>query len=384
MVHIAPAFGEEDYALGRAEGLMFLEPVALDGTLTGGPFARAVREGGRPRRSRRTSTARGLLLASETIRHTYPFCWRCDTPVLYYAKPSWYIRTTAVRDALVANNQDIHWVPGHIRDGRFGEWLDGNVDWALSRERYWGTPLPFWVCEDCRRTDCIGSYEELAERAGLDAPPPDPHRPYIDEVTLACPDCGGEMRRTPEVADAWFDSGAMPYAQWHYPFENGRSCSRERFPADFICEAVDQTRGWFYTLHALATLLHSTGDVPEGIAYRNVISLGLIEDAEGQKMSKSRGNIVNHWEVLDAYGADALRWYHVHGWRRPGNSRRFSPELVARGPAAGALDALEHLLVLRHLRQHRRLRPGERARARGAHRARPLGALGAARRRCDA
>ena len=325
VVHVAPAFGEEDYELGRAEGLMFLEPVALDGTLTGGPFGGQFAKDADPGITADLD-ARGLLLASEEIRHTYPFCWRCDTPVLYYAKPSWYIRTTAVRDELVANNQDIRWVPGHIRDGRFGEWLDGNVDWALSRERYWGTPLPFWVCEECRDAVCIGSYEELAARAGLDEPPPDPHRPFIDEVTVPCRDCDGEMRRTPEVADAWFDSGAMPYAQFHYPFEHEDEFE-ERFPADFICEAVDQTRGWFYTLHALATLLHSTGDAPEGVSYRNVICLGLIEDGEGQKMSKSRGNIVDHWEVIDAYGADALRWY-MYTASPPGNSRRFSPELV--------------------------------------------------------
>ena len=325
VVHIAPAFGEEDYALGRAEGLMFLEPVALDGTFVGGQFGgRFVKEADAA--IIEDLAARGLLLASATIRHTYPFCWRCETPVLYYAKPSWYIRTTAVRDALVANNQRIHWVPGHVRDGRFGEWLEGNVDWALSRERYWGTPLPFWGCEGCQRVDCIGSYAELVERGGLDGPPEDPHRPYIDEVTLRCPDCGATMRRTPEVADAWFDSGAMPYAQWHYPFE-GEQAFAEQFPADFICEAVDQTRGWFYTLHALATLLHRTEDVPDGISYRNVISLGLIEDAEGRKMSKSRGNIVDHWEVLETYGADALRWY-MYTAAPPGNARRFSPELV--------------------------------------------------------
>ena len=325
VVHIAPAFGEEDYALGRAEGLTFLEPVGLDGAFIGGPWAGQFVKDADPAITADLE-ARGLLLASGTIRHTYPFCWRCDTPVLYYAKPSWYIRTTAVRDRLVANNQQIHWVPAHIRDGRFGEWLVGNVDWALSRERYWGTPLPFWSCEDCRRTDCIGSFEELAERGGLDGPPEDPHRPYIDEVTLDCPDCGGEMRRTPEVADAWFDSGAMPYAQWHYPFENGEVFDA-RFPADFICEAVDQTRGWFYTLHAIATLLHAIDEVPEGVAFRNVISVGLIEDGEGQKMSKSRGNVVNPWEVIDAHGADALRWY-MYAAAPPGNSRRFSSELV--------------------------------------------------------
>ena len=325
IVHIAPAFGEDDYQLGRGEGLMFLEPVGLDGAFLGGPWAgRFVKEADPDIIEELRS--RGRLLASATIHHTYPFCWRCDTPVLYYAKPSWYIRTTAVRDALVANNQQIHWVPDHIRDGRFGEWLEGNVDWAISRERYWGTPLPFWECEGCRRVDCIGSFAELAERGGLDAPLEDPHRPYIDEVTLRCLDCGEQMRRTPEVADAWFDSGAMPYAQWHYPFENA-DVFAERFPADFICEAVDQTRGWFYTLHALATLLHRAEEVPEGISYRNVISLGLIEDGEGRKMSKSRGNIVDWSAVVSEHGADALRWY-MYAAAPPGNSRRFSSELV--------------------------------------------------------
>ena len=325
VVHVAPAFGEEDYGLGRAEGLMFLQPVAADGTLTGGPFA------GRFAKDADADIAadlgaRGLLLASGTIRHTYPFCWRCDTPVLYYAKPSWYVRTTAVRDRLIEHNRRIRWVPAHVRDGRFGEWLEGNVDWALSRERYWGTPLPFWVCGVCGRADCVGSYAELAERAGLEAPPEDPHRPHIDAVALSCPDCGGAMRRTPEVADAWFDSGAMPYAQWHYPFERA-DVFAERFPADFICEAVDQTRGWFYTLHALAALLHAAGEAPDGIAFRNVICLGLIEDGDGQKMSKSRGNVVDPWEVIEAHGADALRWY-MYAAAPPGNSRRFSADLV--------------------------------------------------------
>ena len=325
VVHVAPAFGEEDFELGRAEGLMFLEPVALDGTLIGGPFAGRFAKDADPDIAADLE-ARGLLLASGTIRHTYPFCWRCDTPVLYYAKPSWYIRTTAMREALAENNRGIRWVPAHVRDGRFGEWLEGNVDWALSRERYWGTPLPFWICEACGRADCVGSYAELAERGGLGGPPEDPHRPYIDEVTLSCPDCGGAMRRTPEVADAWFDSGAMPYAQSHHPFE-GADDFAQRFPADFICEAVDQTRGWFYTLHALATLLHGAGDAPAGVAFRNVICLGLIEDGDGQKMSKSRGNVVDPWEVLERHGADALRWY-MYAAAPPGNSRRFSADLV--------------------------------------------------------
>ena len=276
VLHVAPAFGADDYAMGREQGLLFLQPVTLDGAMIGGPgdgvFAKQADE---------AITAdlreRGLLWRSETVRHTYPFCWRCDTPVLYYAKPSWYIRTTAVRDAMVEHNREITWVPAHIRDGRFGEWLEGNVDWAVSRERYWGTPLPLWVCELCGHVDCVGSYAELRERARAATIAPaaefDPHRPHIDAVELGCPQCGGTMRRTPEVADAWFDSGAMPYAQWHYPFEHEDTFD-ERFPADFICEAVDQTRGWFYTLHALATLLHRTEDAPEGIAFRNVISVG--------------------------------------------------------------------------------------------------------------
>ena len=328
IVHIAPAFGEDDYQLGRDQGLMFLQPVSLSGSMVGGPFDGRFVKDADPEVIADLE-ARGLLWASATIRHTYPFCWRCDTPVLYYAKPSWYIRTTAVADRLVETNQSIHWVPDHIREGRFGGWLEGNIDWAVSRERYWGTPLPLWVCELCGQIECIGSYEELRGRARpgtLPEPFEDPHRPFIDGVELGCASCGGTMRRTPEVADAWFDSGAMPYAQWHYPFENA-DVFDERFPADFICEAVDQTRGWFYTLHALSNLLHRTEDVPEPIAFRNVISLGHILDGDGLKMSKSRGNVIDPWEVLDAHGADALRWY-LYTASPPGNSRRFSSDLV--------------------------------------------------------
>ena len=327
IVHIAPAFGEDDYALGRAEGLLFLQPVGLDGRFSAGPWAgQFVKEADRD--IRRDLRSRGVLLRDEQIQHTYPFCWRCDTPVLYYAKPSWYIRTTAVRDGLIEGNQRIHWVPGHIRDGRFGEWLEGNIDWAVSRERYWGTPLPFWTCDACGQTDCIGSYDELRARSGAAEEIADPHRPYIDAVTLACsqPGCAGTMTRTVEVADAWFDSGAMPYAQSHFPFEGADDFST-RFPADFICEAVDQTRGWFYTLHALATLLHRTEDIESSIAYRNVISLGHILDGNGQKMSKSRGNVVDPWSVLNVHGADALRWC-LYTASPPGNPRRFSTELV--------------------------------------------------------
>ena len=338
VLHSAPAFGEADYQMGRDFGLMFLQPVRLDGTLIGGPgdglFAKVADE-----KIIEDLRQRRLLWKHETIRHTYPFCWRCGTAVLYYAKPSWYIRTTAVRDALVEHNQEIHWVPGHIQEGRFGEWLEGNIDWAVSRERYWGTPLPIWVCELCDTQEVMGSFAELFERALPGTATPmqseglaeqfgvDPHRPYVDKVEIGCRNCGGAMKRTPEVADAWFDSGAMPYAQWHYPFEN-QDTFDARFPADFICEAVDQTRGWFYTLHALATLLNRTEDVPEGISFQNVICLGHILDGEGQKMSKSKGNVVDPWTVLDAQGADAIRWY-MYTASPPGNSRRFSADLVA-------------------------------------------------------
>ncbi|RLT43345.1 MAG: isoleucine--tRNA ligase [Chloroflexi bacterium] len=334
ILHVAPAFGEDDYVMGRTEGLMFLQPVRLDGTLVGGPgdglFAKVA-----DRPIWEDLDTRGLLFRRETIRHTYPFCWRCDTPVLYYAKPSWYIRTTAVARKMVRNNRAIHWVPEHVQEGRFGEWLEGNIDWAVSRERYWGTPLPLWVCGECDHIECIGSYEDLLERALGDTGSAiraadgtiDPHRPYIDRVEIECPECDGTMRRTSEVADAWFDSGAMPYAQWHYPFEN-EDTFESRFPADFICEAVDQTRGWFYTLHALATLLNHTDDVDSGIAYENVICLGHILDGDGLKMSKSRGNVVNPWSVLDQHGADAVRWY-MYTASPPGNSRRFSSDLVA-------------------------------------------------------
>ena len=333
VLHVAPAFGAADYEIGRMNNLMFLQPVAPDGTAIGGPgdglFAKDA-----DKAIIRDLRERGLLFKSEQIRHTYPFCWRCSQPILYYAKPSWYIRTTQVKESLVSGNQEIGWVPGHIRDGRFGEWLADNVDWAVSRERYWGTPLPIWICELCGSTEVIGSFSELEDRAIGGTGQAirngdgdiDPHRPFVDEVVIGCGDCSGAMRRTPEVADAWFDSGAMPYAQWHYPFENKEEFD-QKFPADFICEAVDQTRGWFYTLHALATLLNSTGDVSSTHSFRNVICLGHILDGNGQKMSKSVGNVIDPWTVLDEYGADAVRWT-MYTAAPPGNSRRFSPDLV--------------------------------------------------------
>lgn len=329
IVHVATAFGGEDFEAGKRHGLLFVQPVDLRGVMAsglpgGGKFVKDA-----DRDVLADLRERGLLLRSETIRHTYPFCWRCGTPLLYYAKPSWYIRTTRHKDALIANNERIQWYPAHVKHGRFGNWLENNVDWAVSRERYWGTPLPFWVCASCGAQTCIGSHAELVERATNReeaARLTDFHRPFIDAVLLRCESCGGEMRRVAEVADAWFDSGAMPYAQWHFPFENREEFLRH-FPADFICEAVDQTRGWFYTLHAEATLLHAAGAVPEGIAFRNVIVLGHILDEKGQKMSKSRGNVVEPWDVIEAHGADAVRWY-MYTATPAGAPRRFSAALV--------------------------------------------------------
>jgi isoleucyl-tRNA synthetase len=264
--------------------------------------------------------ARGLLYRSESYTHTYPFCWRCDTPLLYYARSTWYIRTSQFKERLVRLNQEINWVPAHIKNGRFGNWLENNVDWALGRERYWGTPLPIWECPNCRRQMAVGSAAELSKLSGRDLAGVDLHRPFVDQITFPCPECKGTMQRVPELIDVWFDSGAMPVAQWHFPYEN-REQFRAQFPADFICEAVDQTRGWFYSLHAIAALLF------DSVAFKNVICLGLVLDGEGQKMSKSRGNIIDPWEVFNAHGADAFRWY-LYTASPPGQERRFSNDLV--------------------------------------------------------
>ena len=323
IVHIAPAFGDEDLGLGRERQLAFVQQVDLQGVITGSyPFAGKFVKDADPEIAADLEN-RGLLYHQGVYRHTYPFCWRCDTPLLYYAKTSWYIRTTAVKDNLVGNNSRINWYPEHIREGRFGEWLRNNVDWAISRERYWGTPIPIWQCDNCVQTVCIGSVEELSERSGADLNDLDLHRPYVDDVTWPCrvEDCTGTMQRVPEVMDCWFDSGMMPLAQWHYPFENRDIETDGRLPADYICEAVDQTRGWFYSLHALSTLMQ------DDIAYRNVICLGLILDGRGRKMSKRLGNIVEPDTILDAHGADALRWY-LFTASHPGEPRRFSDRLV--------------------------------------------------------
>jgi isoleucyl-tRNA synthetase len=321
LVHMAPAFGAEDMDMAREHNLPILMTVLPDGT-----FIPEVK----PWRGLFVKDAdpfiiedldaRGLLFKSEAYTHTYPFCWRCHTPLLYYARDSWYIRTSAYRDQLVALNNTIDWVPGHTREGRFGNWLANNIDWALSRERYWGTPLPVWECESCKHREGIGSVAELSAKAGRDLSDLDLHRPYVDQVHWDCPECGATMTRVPDLIDVWFDSGSMPVAQWHFPFEN-KEKFEEQFPADYICEAVDQTRGWFYSLHAISTLLFGE------VAFKNVISLGLILDGEGQKMSKSKGNIIAPWDVLNAHGADAFRWY-LYTATPPGNERRFSSELV--------------------------------------------------------
>ncbi len=300
LVHMAPAFGADDMEVGKAHGLPIVNPVDLAGRFTTGPWEGEFVKDADPAITE-ALRASGALLKDEVYTHTYPFCWRCKRPLIYYAKPSWYIRTTARREELLANNARIDWHPEHIRDGRFGNWLENNVDWALSRDRYWGTPLPFWRCEDCDHVTVVGSRAELGELAGRDLSDLDPHRPYVDEIVVACPECGADSRRVTHVADAWFDSGGMPYAQWGYPHQGQEEFARH-FPADYICEAIDQTRGWFYTLLAESTLLFDT------TSYETVLCLGHIVDEDGAKMSKSKGNILDPWELIGQHGADAMRW----------------------------------------------------------------------------
>ncbi|MCJ7625477.1 MAG: isoleucine--tRNA ligase, partial [Anaerolineaceae bacterium] len=322
IVHIAPAFGADDMQVSLDEDLPILMTVSPNGT-----FIPEVR----PWSGRFVKDAdpfiiedlknRGLLYKSEEYTHTYPFCWRCATPLLYYARPTWFIRTSQLKDKLISLNQEINWYPDHIKDGRFGNWLENNVDWALGRERYWGTPLPVWECTVCGNQECIGSVAELSEKTDKDLTGLDLHRPYVDEIEFPCSECGEISHRGPELIDVWFASGSMPVAQWHYPFENEQIFERQS-PADYICEAVDQTRGWFYSLHAISSLLFGK------VAFKNVICLGLILDGEGQKMSKSKGNVVDPWEVLNAQGADAMRWY-LYTASPPGQERRFSAGLVS-------------------------------------------------------
>src|SRR5438105_2784905 len=332
--HLAPAFGEDDYRVaGAAPEVPFhptqpdtlYNPVRPDGTYDGRVRdrngrsweGRFVKDPELTRELIADLSERGLLLKVEEYEHSYPHCWRCGTPLLYYAKLSWYIATSRLRGQLLAANETVSWYPPHAKHGRFGDWLANNVDWALSRERYWGTPLPVWRCGEGHER-CVGSRSELESRGGK--VPADLHKPFIDEVVFPCEECGGERRRVPEVIDAWWDSGSMPFAQWHAPFEGVEEFT-DHFPADYICEALDQTRGWFYSLLAVSVLLYGR------TSYRTVLCLGLILDPEGQKMSKSRGNVVIPWDVIERHGADAFRWYYFTA-KQPWDGYRFSVDTV--------------------------------------------------------
>jgi isoleucyl-tRNA synthetase len=321
LVHTAPAYGEDDARTGRRYGLPTIHPVRPDGTFDGrvGPFARQFVKDADPGLVEELRE-KGLLFRVEVLEHAYPHCWRCGTPLLYYAKKAWYGRTTAVLDELLSENEGINWVPEHVKWGRFGDWLENNIDWALSRERYWGTPLPIWRTAS-GDTVVVGSTEELKDLA-IDPVPDDLHRPYIDRVRIRHPETGEEATRVPEVLDAWFDSGSMPFAQWGYPHD-GTSEERlgRHFPANYICEGVDQTRGWFYSLLAVSTMLFGKS------SYETCLVLGHILDAEGKKMSKSLGNVIDPWDVFEKQGADALRWA-LYTATSPGNTRRFSRDQV--------------------------------------------------------
>jgi len=318
IVHIAPAFGQEDFHVGKLYDLPLIQAVDQTGKFISEvkPWAGLFVKKADPLIIDNLKN-RGLIFKVDTYKHTYPFCWRCDSPLLYYARASWYIKTTEVKENLLKNNEKINWYPDYIKHGRFGNWLANNVDWSLSRERYWGTPLPIWICDSCGYEHCIGSFKELGIKIDENF---DPHKPYIDNITLTCPKCGNTMHRVREVIDCWFDSGSMPYAQWHYPFENEDEF-KNSFPADFICEGIDQTRGWFYSLLAISTLIF---DEP---AYKNVLVTELILDEKGEKMSKHKGNVVDPWVILNKYGADALRWY-MFSVSPPWIPLRFSPDAV--------------------------------------------------------
>jgi isoleucyl-tRNA synthetase len=322
IVHIAPAFGEDDYRVGKENNLPVIQPVGLDGKFKDevepwkGMFVKAAD----PEIIKNLKES-GKLFFSAKIKHTYPFCWRCDSPLLYYARHSWFIKTTAFKNEVIRNNELINWHPNHIKEGRFLNFLENMIDWAISRDRYWGTPLPIWVCKECKHHHLVDSIENLRE-LGKDVPEDiELHKPYVDQLELSCPKCSGEMKRVPEVIDCWFDSGAMHTAQWHYPFEN-KQVFKENFPADFICEAIDQTRGWFYSLLVTSTFLHKAPP------YKNVVVLGHICDKNGIKMSKSKGNVLDCMKLFDTYGADALRWALYTG-TAPWNTRRFYEEAIA-------------------------------------------------------
>ena len=323
IVHIAPAFGEDDAKVGRKYDLPFVQFVDGKGELTKEtPYAGLFVKKADPL-VLKDLEAEGKLFDAPKFEHDYPFCWRCDTPLIYYARESWFIKMTAVKDDLVRNNKTINWIPASIGEGRFGNWLENIQDWGVSRNRYWGTPLNIWECE-CGHQHSIGSREELYKMSGNEkAKTVEFHRPYIDEITITCPECGKQMKRVPEVIDCWFDSGAMPFAQHHYPFEN-KDLFEQQFPADFISEAVDQTRGWFYSLLAESTLLFNKAP------YKNVIVMGHVQDENGQKMSKSKGNAVDPFNALETYGADAIRWYFYTS-SAPWLPKRFSGKAVQEG-----------------------------------------------------
>lgn len=331
IVHMAPAFGEDDHRVGNAYGLSMYIALLPEGRFKdhAGPYAGMWFKDADPEIIGNLKAA-GRMVRSEKYEHPYPHCWRHGTPLYYYATSSWFVRTTAMKDDLIAGNQTVDWSPNHIQNGRFGKWLEGVVDWALSRKRYWGTPLPIWRCTDCGSVECVGSYDELFARAGQDLPadPYDreefnPHRPYVDDMQLSCSACSAPMNRVVEVIDCWFDAGSMPFAQHHYPFNKemaARIDSEDAFPADFISEAVDQTRGWFYTLHVISTFLKKRP------AYKSVVVLGHVLDEQGLKMSKSKGNVVAPGPIIDQFGADAFRWFFYRS--NPTQPSRFGPNMV--------------------------------------------------------
>jgi isoleucyl-tRNA synthetase len=331
IVHIAPAFGEDDYQLHASEGVPLLQPVTLQGTLSEEitPWAGQWIKDADPKIIQRLKEE-DKLYASGTIKHAYPFCWRCSTALVYYARRSWYVRTTAFKNEMIAANKSINWIPKEVGENRFGNWLENNVDWALSRERYWGTPLPIWVCEAGGHQHAVGSIEEL-RKLGRDIPDDghlDLHRPQVDDFVLDCPECGGRMRRVKEVIDAWFDSGSMPFAQYHYPFGD-RKMFDAQYPADFISEGIDQSRGWFYSLLAISTFVTGVS------SYKTCVVTELVLDKKGQKMSKSRKNVVEPWDVLNSEGADALRWYLISS---------SPPWVPTRFDRKGVVDASQKLL----------------------------------------
>jgi isoleucyl-tRNA synthetase len=324
IVHMAPAFGQDDYEMSRVHDLPIVQPVDLDGRFTeevtswAGMFVKDADPG-----ITRDLEERGLLFKKELYLHDYPFCWRCDSPLLYYARSSWFIKTTSYKDKMIEENQKMNWYPEHVKDGLFGNWLENNVDWAISRDRYWGTPLNVWICSRCGKQRSIGSVEEL-KRFGKDVPEDiELHRPYVDSIIVACPECGSDMKRTPEVIDCWYESGMMHTAQWHYPFEN-KEIFEQNFPSDFISEAIDQTRGWFYSMLSTSTFLHGQ------TSYKNCLVVEHVLGPDGRKMSKSKGNRIEPDEILDVYGADALRWYFSISppWTRRPLSKEAVEEVV--------------------------------------------------------